>query len=221
MLERTRRLADLLIEDRDARARRAKYQAPECITCGRLYHPRPPNAGDNTRFCSDACRKAFDAGFPAYSREQQFDPFKVARWRTIAGGDPGYLPRTPMAMGRGGFLIKCRGCDQQFESQGLAFHSSACRRASEARAVMAEVGMEPLAKRRCEAPGCPRSIPKWRKGRKVSKATRFCSAGCAKRAWRGGVPETTKRDAKRHFNPHGMGAGAPTPKTNPRRAGPP
>jgi hypothetical protein len=45
---------------------------------------------------------------------------------------------------------------------------------------MAKVGMERPVKRKCEAPGCDRDIPNWRNGRRVSKATRFCSDKCSR-----------------------------------------
>src|SRR5262245_29659558 len=48
-----------------------------------------------------------------------------------------------------------------------------CERA-ENMALMAEVGMEPKAKRKCSAPDCDNPIPKWRNGRRVSKRARFC-----------------------------------------------
>jgi hypothetical protein len=47
---------------------------------------------------------------------------------------------------------------------------------------MAEVGIEVAPKKQCAAPGCSATIPKWRNGRKVSKAARFCSPKCAARA---------------------------------------
>lgn len=47
---------------------------------------------------------------------------------------------------------------------------------------MAEAGIEPAAKRRCAV--CAAVIPAWRKGRKVSSATRFCSPKCSRRAKR-------------------------------------
>jgi hypothetical protein len=50
--------------------------------------------------------------------------------------------------------------------------------------VMAEAGIEPEAKRKCEAEGCGRPIPKWRNGKRVSSATRFCSKSCADKASR-------------------------------------
>jgi hypothetical protein len=40
-----------------------------------------------------------------------------------------------------------------------------------------EVGMEVAPKRKCQS--CGVNIPNWRKGRRVSKATRFCSDRCA------------------------------------------
>src|SRR5262245_60385286 len=44
-----------------------------------------------------------------------FDPFAVARWRVIAGGNPGYLVKTPMRRGPVGWFIACRGCALEFE----------------------------------------------------------------------------------------------------------
>jgi hypothetical protein len=43
---------------------------------------------------------------------------------------------------------------------------------------MAEVDMDKPVKRKCERPECGRQIPNWRNGRRVSKATRFCSDEC-------------------------------------------
>jgi hypothetical protein len=40
--------------------------------------------------------------------------------------------------------------------------------------LMAEVGMEPKAKRKCSVPACDNPIPKWRNGRRVSQRAQFC-----------------------------------------------
>jgi hypothetical protein len=40
--------------------------------------------------------------------------------------------------------------------------------------LMAEVGMQVEAKRKCAKPGCNNPVPRWRKGRRVSKRARFC-----------------------------------------------
>jgi hypothetical protein len=89
---------------------------------------------------------------------------------------------------RGSKGFDCAGCHKEFESLGLRCCSTQCeRRHREQRdklAVMAEVGVQPSAKRGCEAPGCEATIPKWRKGRKVSSATRYCSPKCARKAKR-------------------------------------
>ncbi|MBR0692698.1 hypothetical protein [Bradyrhizobium lablabi] len=85
-----------------------------------------------------------------------------------------------------GFKIHCAGCQKEFESLGLRCCSTSCERRyrerEETRAIMSEAGMEPAVKRKCEA--CSNAIPKWRKGRRVSSATRFCSPSCADRARR-------------------------------------
>jgi hypothetical protein len=47
-----------------------------------------------------------------------FDPFAVTCWRAIAGGNPGYLVKTPMRRGPVGWFIACQGCGAEFESKG-------------------------------------------------------------------------------------------------------
>jgi hypothetical protein len=68
---------------------------------------------------------------------------------------PGMLPRsrrlTSMTMTEKGYRIRCAHCRKEFESLGLRCCSPACERcyreAQDNRAVMAEVGIEPAAKR--------------------------------------------------------------------------
>jgi hypothetical protein len=85
-----------------------------------------------------------------------------------------------------GYRIRCAACSREFESLGLGCCSAECERryreAQDNRAVMAEVGIEPAAKRQCANPGCGAVIPKWRDGRRVSGATRFCSPRCSRQA---------------------------------------
>jgi hypothetical protein len=51
--------------ERDLLAERPRSApTPECFACGRGYTPMPPSGDDSTRFCSDRCREAFDAGLP-------------------------------------------------------------------------------------------------------------------------------------------------------------
>src|SRR5262245_1263978 len=49
-----------------------------------------------------------------------FYAFSVTRWCVIAGGDAGHLVKTPMRMGKVGWLIQCRAC-AVFESKGWAY----------------------------------------------------------------------------------------------------
>jgi len=117
-------------------------------------------------------------GRPAERAE--FDPFKVTRPRVVAGGNPGYLVKTPMRRGPVGWFISCGHCGVEFESKGWRY----CPQCME---LPAEERREPLPSPTgpmCQCPGCSRRIPKWRGGRRVSKATRFCSAKCANRARR-------------------------------------
>jgi hypothetical protein len=118
---RQARLAEQLLRDRE-RHRVAATPGPdvECFGCGKSFVYRGPRGDNSGRFCSDECRIEYDVP-GAFS----FDPFKVTRWRVIAGGDPGHLVAPPMrrvpahkcADGeyRGGFRINCRGCGKPFE----------------------------------------------------------------------------------------------------------
>jgi hypothetical protein len=152
----------------------------ECHTCGRDMLYQGHHGDDSGHFCSTRCRELFDDGFPPYEPVNLRKLF-AATWRVTAGGDPGYLPK-PMRMGPVGFFTTCVGCDKEFESKGLRCCSTECERRYRDREdntrLMAEVGMEPAAKRMCEADGCGKAIPRWRKGRAVSKSVRFCSPSC-------------------------------------------
>jgi hypothetical protein len=201
-------LADAILRDRD-QSRGVAEPRPdtECFGCGKSFVYRRTRGDSNARFCSDECQIEYEVP-GAFG----FDPFKVTRWRVIAGGDPGYLVATPMRRVsahkcedgeyRGGFRIDCRGCGKPFESLGWAYCSNDCKRASQDRranvADMAEAGIEPPTKRKCQE--CGGNIPRWRKGRQVSKATRFCSPKCQQRA------------DKTHERPHGASERFRTPK---------
>jgi hypothetical protein len=83
-----------------------------------------------------------------------------------------------------GFKIVCAHCRKGFESKGLRCCSPECERAQRERevnlAVLAEAGIEPKARRRCEC--CDAVIPTWRKGRRVSSKTRFVARIAAQKA---------------------------------------
>jgi hypothetical protein len=162
------------------RAEPAKTNAPACFACGRSFMPRPSTGDDNTHaFCSAGCREYYDAGGP---------PF-----------DPSYASKTnprwySLPMGRHGFVIRCFGCDKDFDSKGLRCCSIECERdylrRRENEQTMAAVDMERPVKRKCEA--CGGNIPNWRKGRRVSSATKFCSScPCARRAKKAGMSLTS------------------------------
>jgi hypothetical protein len=148
----------------------------DCFSCGRGMMYR------GNRFCSDRCRDWYDAGNPGHGQDW-LQAKIIYRWRDGA----------PMQMGPHGFLINCAHCAKQFDSKALRCCSKECERAYRDRqdnlAVMAEAGIDPATKRQCANPGCEQTIPKWRKGRKVSAKTRFCSPKCAKRTRTLGTPE--------------------------------
>jgi len=62
-----------------------------------------------------------------------FDPFAYTRWRVVAGGDPGYLVRTPVRQGPVGWFIACRHCGAEFESKGWGYCPACMELPAEAR----------------------------------------------------------------------------------------
>jgi hypothetical protein len=133
----------------------ARVDAPECFTCGRGYH-----RGDG-RFCSPRCRHGFDDGFSPYERREII-------YSMPKSGD--------------GFRIECANCKRPFTSKGLRCCSTECerifRQREERKRDLADI---PFRSPRPPCESCGGPIPKWRKGRLVSNATRFCSPRCQKR----------------------------------------
>jgi hypothetical protein len=147
-----------------ARSARSILASFECLACARPYSR---GVGE---CCSARCRAWIDAG------EQPYRPTVVKY--TLKGA--------PMPIKGEGFAIKCAGCRQNFSSKGLRCCSAICeqnlRHQENNLAAMAEVGIEPSEKRRCEAPGCSATIPRWtgvgRLRREVRKDARFCTDRC-------------------------------------------
>src|SRR5262249_30306652 len=75
----------------------------------------------------------------------EFDPFKVARWRVVAGDDPGHLPHTKMQRGSTGWWVDC-GCGERFESRG-ARHCAKVR--------------PKMMGRPCQVPGCENRLSRY------------------------------------------------------------
>jgi ribosomal protein L24E len=219
---RVDRLARQLLDDRAKHAARAKeaLAIPACFVCERTYTPKPDSEG-STRFCSPRCREAFDAGFPPGSENPGLHPelmpnlYGHAGWRVVAGppgievGSLTYAelldrrrPGEVLRRSYDGVLLACRGCGRQFVSKGLRCCSAACEhrlheQAANA-ALMAEVGMEVAAKRKCQE--CGADIPRWTgvgtKRRQVPVSTRFCSQKCRRRAWKRPGAKTVDLDAE-------------------------
>jgi hypothetical protein len=82
---------------------------------------------------------------PAKVERVEFDPFKVARWRVVAGDDPGHLPHTKMQRGSTGWWIDC-GCGERFESRG-ARHCAKVR--------------PKMMGRPCQVPGCENRLSRY------------------------------------------------------------
>ena len=82
---------------------------------------------------------------PAKVERVEFDPFKVARWRVVAGDDPGHLPHTKMQRGSTGWWVDC-GCGEQFESRG-ARHCAKVR--------------PKMMGRPCQVPGCENRLSRY------------------------------------------------------------
>jgi hypothetical protein len=151
---------DLLSDDEKSRV----TETTSCFMCGIGMIDR------GSRFCSHRCRLYYDSGAPGYAQD-------YARQPKIKYG---------MSMGPHGFYRRCAHCQYEFESNGLRCCSTECERRCGEReanlAVMREIGIEPSRKRLCAE--CGAAIPKWRNGRRVSRATRFCSDRCSRKARR-------------------------------------
>ena len=159
-------LTAAILADRDCRTN-SDHNINPCFVCGYTFVYRGRRGELNGRFCSISCQDWYDAG-------NGFITDQRATYR--------------MRMGPNGFYINCAYCQKGFESLGCRCCSAECERSFREReenlATMAEAGIEPAAKRQCEAPGCNGIIPKWRRGRQVSNKTRFCSPKCQQRAKR-------------------------------------
>jgi hypothetical protein len=168
---KTEQLAAALLADR-TREVQERTDIIACFSCGYNFIYRGRQGELSGRFCSMRCQDWYDAGNPSYERQRELT--KII-YRNHAG--------QPMTPGRDGFYIQCVGCEKEFESKGLRACSIECEHRYGERqknlAVMAEAGIEPAAKKYCAGPNCNAVIPKWRKGRRVSSATRFCSPKCA------------------------------------------
>jgi len=102
-----------------------------------------------------------------------FDPFDVTLRLPVAGPDPGYLPKTPMRMGKVGWHVACKTCGQEFESKGRAYCPTCMEIPAEERRAVKPVAQGRL----CQGPGCENFI-----SRTARANQRFCSRACAKRA---------------------------------------
>jgi hypothetical protein len=154
------------------RSRRHEHNIVPCFVCNATFSYRGRQGDLNGQFCSIRCQAWFDAG--------NAPPGPTDFYASVYG-----RPSIPMKRSSEGFRIACAGCGKDFDSRGRQCCSDACERRfrerQNNRAVMAKVGIEPSVKRRCAALGCANTIPKWRNGRQVSRARRFCSKACAQR----------------------------------------
>jgi hypothetical protein len=158
----TTKLTAAILHDHNRAGDRSSQNIANCFSCGQSMIYRGPQGDDNGRFCSSRCREWYDAGNPPY--DPNYASKSNPRWYSLL-------------MGQHGFLINCASCGRQFDSKGL--RGRQYRERKDNAAIMAEVGMEAAVKRKCEECGGP--IPNWRNGRRVSKATRFCSPACQRR----------------------------------------
>lgn len=145
MADRTNRLAQQILDDRARQADRQQERQQE-----RLQDKAP-----------------------GWKHSIGFDPYQVTNWKTIAGPDPGSLPKTPMRMGSAGFYTHCKACNSEFESKGWAYCPKCMELPAEERHAMkpAVVG------RMCQAPRCENPIP-----RTARAGSKYCSKACRQRA---------------------------------------
>jgi len=117
-----------------------------------------------------AARKAARTGKSTKIERVEFDPFKPARWRVIAGGDPGHLVKTRMRRGAVGWFITCSVCGSEFESVRLRCCSPKCER---------KFASNPVLGPPCLGCGQPMFLP--RRGRRARLDRLFHSDKCRKR----------------------------------------
>jgi hypothetical protein len=196
LTDRQQRLTEALLADR-SRVDTDRGDVVACRVCGNTFRYKRRRGELNGNFCSVRCQDWYDAGNPAPSNPVNYavplrdyvviaGPASLEIGSSYYGGTFGDQEDAGMKPTTTGFRIQCAHCAQQFESLGLRCCSLECERGYCERqqnlAVMAEVGIEPGPKRQCANPGCGARIPTWRKGRKVSSLTRFCSPKCARKA---------------------------------------
>jgi hypothetical protein len=198
---KTQKLAGALIADHKRTDNATQHNIVSCWSCGHQLIYKGRRGDLNGNFCSLHCQFWYDAGNAPVERDHVEKAYKapLGSWRVVAGppgvevGAPYYasvFPRghrsTAMTMTEKGYRIRCAHCRKDFESLGQRCCSPECERcyrdSAANRATMAEVGIEPAAKRRCANPECGAVIPRWRNGRQVSSATRYCSGRCSRRA---------------------------------------
>jgi hypothetical protein len=119
-----------------------------------------------------AARKTPRTGNATKAERIEFDPFSITRWRVIAGGNPGYLVKTPMRRGPVGWFITCGHCGAEFESKGRKNCPSCMKLPAEERR-----DKPAPSERHCQAPGCNAAIPRRRRAN-----AKYCTDECAKAA---------------------------------------
>jgi hypothetical protein len=122
----------------------------------------------------------------------EFDPFKPMRWCVIAGGNQGYLVKTPMRRGPVGWFIACSHCGARFESTGWKYCPTCMELPAEERRVSKPASSGPP----CQAPSCNAAIPRRRRA-----DAKYCSDKCAKaaenaRAYRGSAQLKFRGDTR-------------------------
>jgi len=151
------KLAAALERDLLSGSARKPQQATQCFGCGRHYIK-----GDG-RFCHPRCRAAFDGGMPP------FEPLNLDKFYS--------LPKGPI-----GFYVECANCHKRFSSVGWRCCSPECSRAHRLKQELdVELADDPFRtmKRKCQE--CGGDIPNWRRGRRVSRATKYCCGRCRER----------------------------------------
>jgi hypothetical protein len=141
--------ADILRADDKSSADIAK-----CFSCGfnMVYKGR--------RFCSDRCRQWYDDGNPGYDQAWRKAKKDGAPYKVIAGplgieigsiyhyGKPDPIATRPT---RAGYMIRCAGCQREFESKGLRCCSKDCERLYQERANNLRVMQKPAWNRQLSA----------------------------------------------------------------------
>jgi hypothetical protein len=160
-------IARAILADRKERVAQPKYEAMECLSCGRGFVYKGPSGDDSGRFCHARCREWYDAGNPTYEPSkvvvERANQVPLRDWKVVAG-PPGL-------------------------EAGSAYYADILDRGPKKERVIGKLANDELIRPRRLCDRCSQPLPVWINGRKVP-STRLRCLKCSppKTQKRGNVP---------------------------------